>query len=269
MASRLFHIYDVRNMSKPMQERESSLKYMTRSLACYATASVEGRIAVEYFDPSPEVQEKKYAFKCHRQTVKEVDQASGKEQEVDHVWPVNGLAFCPRYNTFASAGSDGTVSIWDFKVKKRLRQYPKFPNPVSAIGFSCDGGKLAIAASYTWDEGEHGLKSAKAPWLGVRRLGDEVRPKGWGKQDDVGTYSYMIGESFTQFFDGIDESRAVWGDLDLITNRQLRAQRAAANPDNSSTHKRKADEMDGSADGGDGRRPRKVVARRPTGILGS
>ncbi|KAG2008923.1 WD40 repeat-containing protein [Coprinopsis cinerea AmutBmut pab1-1] len=185
MASRLFHIYDVRNMSKPMQERESSLKYMTRSLACmldgqgYATASVEGRIAVEYFDPSPEVQEKKYAFKCHRQTVKEVDPASGKEQEVDHVWPVNGLAFCPRYNTFASAGSDGTVSIWDFKVKKRLRQYPKFPNPVSAIGFSCDGGKLAIAASYTWDEGDHGLKSAKAPWLGVRRLGDEVRPKGW------------------------------------------------------------------------------------------
>jgi WD40 repeat protein len=32
-----------------------------------------------------------------------------------------------RYNTFASAGSDGTVSIWDHKVKKRLRQYPKFP----------------------------------------------------------------------------------------------------------------------------------------------
>ncbi|KAG2008939.1 spindle assembly checkpoint protein SLDB [Coprinopsis cinerea AmutBmut pab1-1] len=109
-----------------------------------ASPTSSSPIAVEYFDPSPEVQEKKYAFKCHRQTVKEVDQASGKEQEVDHVWPVNGLAFCPRYNTFASAGSDGTVSIWDFKVKKRLRQYPKFPNPVSAIGFSCDGGKLAI-----------------------------------------------------------------------------------------------------------------------------
>ena len=179
MASRLFHIYDVRNMVKPMQERESSLKYMTRSLACmldgqgYATASVEGRIAVEYFDPSPEAQDKKYAFKCHRQTVKE-----GTE-EVDHVWPVNALAFCPKYNTFASAGSDGTVSVWDFKVKKRLRQYPKYPNPVSAIGFSCDGGRLAVGSSYTWDEGEQGQRSAKAPWLGVRKLGDEVRPKGW------------------------------------------------------------------------------------------
>ncbi|KAH6908479.1 WD40 repeat-containing protein [Coprinopsis sp. MPI-PUGE-AT-0042] len=159
MASRHFHIYDVRNMVKPMQERESSLKYMTRSLACmldgqgYATASVEGRIAVEYFDPSPEAQDKKYAFKCHRQTVKEaVAQPDGttKTEEVDHVWPVNCLAFCPRYNTFASAGSDGTVSVWDFKVKKRLHQYPKYPNPVSAIGFSCDGSKLAVVFLCDW-----------------------------------------------------------------------------------------------------------------------
>ena len=53
----------------------------------FATGSVEGRIAVEYFDPSPEMQDKKYAFKCHRQT------AEGE----DHVWPVNSLAFHPVY----------------------------------------------------------------------------------------------------------------------------------------------------------------------------
>ena len=51
----------------------------------YATASVEGRIAVEYMDPSPEIQDKKYAFKCHRQTI----------DDVDHVWAVNALAFHP------------------------------------------------------------------------------------------------------------------------------------------------------------------------------
>lgn len=34
MASRLFHIYDIRKMDTVAQERESSLKYMTRSLAC-------------------------------------------------------------------------------------------------------------------------------------------------------------------------------------------------------------------------------------------
>lgn len=109
MASRLFNIYDIRKMDAAAQTRESSLKFMTRALACmadgqgeslfvhlavifieirvsgYATASVEGRIAVEYFDPSPEAQDRKYAFKCHRQTL----------NDVDHVWPVNALAFHP------------------------------------------------------------------------------------------------------------------------------------------------------------------------------
>ncbi|KAF8872365.1 WD40-repeat-containing domain protein [Infundibulicybe gibba] len=173
MASRLFRIYDIRNMDARPQDRDSSLKYMTRSLACmpdgqgYATASVEGRIAVEYFDPSEAMQEKKYAFKCHRQTI----------DDVDHVWPVNALAFHPTYNTFVSAGSDATLSIWDHKVKKRLRQY-KFNSPISSLAFNCDGTKLAIAASYTWDEGEAGLKTAERPMVLVRKLGDEVKPKG-------------------------------------------------------------------------------------------
>lgn len=34
MASRLFHIYDIRKMDMPAQERESSLKFLTRALAC-------------------------------------------------------------------------------------------------------------------------------------------------------------------------------------------------------------------------------------------
>ena len=34
MASRLFHIYDIRKMDQPAQIRESMLKFMTRALAC-------------------------------------------------------------------------------------------------------------------------------------------------------------------------------------------------------------------------------------------
>lgn len=138
----------------------------TKSKLGYATASVEGRIAVEYFDPSPASQDKKYAFKCHRQTI----------NDVDHVWPVNSLAFHPTFNTFASAGSDGTVSIWDHKVKKRLRQYPKFPGGVAAVAFNCDGSRIAVGVSSTWDEGEAGFKANSViPWLGVRKIGDEVK----------------------------------------------------------------------------------------------
>ncbi|KIJ11703.1 hypothetical protein PAXINDRAFT_171655 [Paxillus involutus ATCC 200175] len=173
MASRLFHIYDIRKMNEPAQTRESSLKFMTRSLACmvdgqgYAIGSVEGRIGVEYFDPSPEAQDKKYAFKCHRQTI----------DDVDHVWPVNALAFHPVYNTFASAGSDGTVSIWDHKVKKRLRQYPKYSAPIPSVAFNCDGTRLAVGVSYTWDDGEEGAKTAERPAVWIRKTGEEVKPR--------------------------------------------------------------------------------------------
>jgi len=175
MASRLFHIYDVRKMeSGPAQERESSLKFLTRAVACmgdgqgFATGSVEGRIAVEYFDPSAEAQKEKYAFKCHRQTV------DGE----DHVWPVNCIAFHPTFNTFASAGSDGTVSIWDHKSKKRLRQY-QLKQAVPSIAWSCDGRLLAMAESYNWDEGKEGATKSLPPRLLVREVGDEGKPKGW------------------------------------------------------------------------------------------
>jgi cell cycle arrest protein BUB3 len=89
MGNRHIYIYDVRNMNETLQKRESSLKYMTRAVGClptkdgYASSSTEGRVAVEYFDPSPEVQSKKYAFKCHRQV----------QNDVEVVYPVNGLAF--------------------------------------------------------------------------------------------------------------------------------------------------------------------------------
>ena len=145
--------------------RTSRSHQLTLFLPGYATASVEGRIAVEYFDPSPAIQEKKYAFKCHRQTI----------DDVDHVWPVNALAFHPTYNTFASGGSDATVSIWDHKVKKRLRQYTKYNAPVAALAFSADGSRLAIGASYTWDAGEEGARTAERPSLFVRELGEEVK----------------------------------------------------------------------------------------------
>jgi len=161
LAGRLVNIYDVRMMFEdkngtvaPLQSRESSLRYMTKTVACmsngrgFAMSSVEGRIAVEYYDPAPEVQSKKYAFKCHRQAV----------NNEDLVWPVNALAFHPVYNTFASGGSDGTVSLWDHTAKKRLKQFPKYDSAVTSLSFSPSGNKLAIGVSYAWDEQEAGLK---------------------------------------------------------------------------------------------------------------
>ncbi|KAI8144166.1 WD40-repeat-containing domain protein [Fennellomyces sp. T-0311] len=150
MANRQIYVYDIRNMTEPWQTRDSSLRYMIRSLRCmpngegYACCSIEGRVSLEFFDMSPETQAKKYAFKSHRHTV----------NDTEVVYPVNALAFHPILGTFASGGSDCVVSIWDGVNRKRIRQFPRYPDEISSLAFSHDGKKLAIASSYTFDEGE-------------------------------------------------------------------------------------------------------------------
>lgn len=56
----------------PEQERESSLRYQTRCLRCYldatgyAMGSVEGRVAMEYYDMSENVQVSHTCFRMPR-----------------------------------------------------------------------------------------------------------------------------------------------------------------------------------------------------------
>lgn len=165
MSNRDVHIYEIKTLEKvalaqntggpvqvdPWQKRESSMKFMTRAVACmplelgYASSSIEGRISVEWFDPSPEVQAKKYAFKCHRETV----------DGVDVIYPVNTLAYHPVHKTtFASGGGDGTVALWDGATKRRIRQYQKFPASIAAIAFSTNGKYLAVAYSPGFEDGK-------------------------------------------------------------------------------------------------------------------
>ncbi|KAK5583739.1 hypothetical protein RB653_005337 [Dictyostelium firmibasis] len=149
-ADKYITIYDTRQMETPVQKRESSIKYQTRCIRAftdgkgYALASVEGRIAMEYFDPSPAIQSKKYAFKCHRLT----------ESGVDVVYPVNCIAFNPHHGTFATGGCDKNVFFWDGANRKRLHALKTYPTSISSMSFNTDGNILAVASSYTFEEGE-------------------------------------------------------------------------------------------------------------------
>jgi len=180
-AERRVLVYDLRNMSEPEQNRESPLKHQTRCVrifpdgtgtwcvsigaavrvryvprsvisdlsllvagAGFALSSIEGRVAIEYFDPAPEVQAKKYAFRCHRAT----------QNGTDLVYPVNAIAYHPRYGTFATGGCDGVVNMWDGLNKKRICQLRKFDTSISSLAFNSDGSELAMAVSYTFEEGE-------------------------------------------------------------------------------------------------------------------
>eukprot|EP01027_Heterolobosea_sp_BB2_P003958 GEZU01005955.1.p1 GENE.GEZU01005955.1~~GEZU01005955.1.p1 ORF type:complete len:191 (+),score=35.35 GEZU01005955.1:591-1163(+) len=174
MAGRHVYIWDLRNLKEPEQRRESSLKYQTRCIRTfpdgtgYALSSVEGRVAIEYFDPSPEVQSKKYAFKCHRTS------ANG----VDTLYPVNAMAYHPIYGTFATGGCDGMVNIWDGNNKKRLCQYHKYPTSIAALAFNYDGTYLAIASSYTYENGELPPNEQPPDEIYIRMPSEaDVRPK--------------------------------------------------------------------------------------------
>jgi cell cycle arrest protein BUB3 len=180
MTGRVINIYDFGAIAelfstgstdlKPWQQRESSLRYLTRAVACmpndagYATSSIEGRVAVEWFEDTAESQARKYAFKCHRQAAPDGDG--------DIVYPVNSLAFHPVHGTFASGGGDGTVALWDAEAKRRLKQYQKFPNNVAALAFSSDGKYLAVGVCPGFETGQEDYNGSGQTSVLIRELGE-------------------------------------------------------------------------------------------------
>uniref|UniRef100_A0A6U3A785 Uncharacterized protein n=1 Tax=Entomoneis paludosa TaxID=265537 RepID=A0A6U3A785_9STRA len=129
-------------------EAESSQKHQMRCVRFFpdgqsiAVGSVEGRVAVESVVPTSaaaDTMQKMYAFKCHR--------------EGDLVYPVNCIDFHPKFGTFATGGCDGSVVTWDGENRKRLTSF-KVPTSVAAISFNNDGSQMAVASSYTFEDGE-------------------------------------------------------------------------------------------------------------------
>lgn len=148
-------VFDLRHLAQPLVQKESPLKYQIRcvrvfpDLTGFALASVEGRVALEYFEDDTVAAEssrkkRSYAFKCHR----------GKVDGQTLIYPVNSIAFHPTYGTFATGGCDGVVSLWDGVNKKRITHLRQYPTSIAAMDFNHDGSVLAVAASYTYEQGE-------------------------------------------------------------------------------------------------------------------
>mmetsp|Transcript_68334 Transcript_68334/g.193618 ORF Transcript_68334/g.193618 Transcript_68334/m.193618 type:complete len:329 (-) Transcript_68334:87-1073(-) len=176
-SDRCIHIYDLRNLSTRLEKRDSTLKHEVRALKiatdqrAYASGSIEGRCAIEYFD-GEENGRLRYAFKCHRV----------KTEMGESVHSVNAVAYHPVHGTFATGGSDGGVCVWDGYAKKRLWRLDPFHTSVSALDFSADGSLLAMGVSYTFDIGE--LPQPPPVQLAIRPITDsEVMPKSRAPQD--------------------------------------------------------------------------------------
>lgn len=115
MTNRLIHVYDLDNLTKPVQVRESGLQYQIRCVSCFpegfALSSIEGKLSMEFYDIS-----KNYAFRCHR--------------DEDKVNSVNCCLVTNSSHLFTS-GDDGDIVMWDYQLKKKLRTYSFKPNKIS------------------------------------------------------------------------------------------------------------------------------------------
>ena len=112
--------YDLRDLSRPLVNRECLLKYNTRSMCSlpngdgFIIGSIEGRVGVEYLVDSST--QKPFSFRCHRKP---------DSMGVELIYPVNSITVHPVYGTFATGGADGSVCVWDAVAKKRLAYFPK------------------------------------------------------------------------------------------------------------------------------------------------
>lgn len=141
-SARRVRLVDVRKMSSVLYEREPPvLSYQLRGLCVsddtrhYVVGSTEGRVAVDEFEG-----ESGFSFKCHRMD--------------EMAFPVNCVVYDRKYGSFATGGGDGYVAFWDGEARKRIAQWGRWATSVSSIEFDAESERIAIAVSYTFEEGE-------------------------------------------------------------------------------------------------------------------
>jgi mRNA export factor len=173
-AGRDICIIDLSNPGTIFKKVQSPLKWQTRCVSCYfdgsgyAVGSIEGRCAIQYVDPVQQNQ-KGFSFKCHRET---------KSPTETLVYPVNSIAFHPTFGTFATAGSDGTIHLWDKDQRHRLCRYSQVGGSVPTCTFNRTGTIFAYAISYDWSRGHQFNQQSMPNVVKLHAVNEaEVKPR--------------------------------------------------------------------------------------------
>lgn len=142
------NIYDLRNFERAVDLKESSMDVGIRCVAStsytrgYAIGSIDGRVAVEISNPL-NLNSIRYTFRCHPKT------KDGKA----HLVSVNDIAFNPLMGgTFVTGDNEGYVTAWDAQSKRKVHEFPRYPNSVASLSYNHVGQLLAVASSYTYQE---------------------------------------------------------------------------------------------------------------------
>jgi len=139
----------------------------------FAIGSIEGRVAIQYFEEKDSGSN--FSFRCHRK-----DPPSGSKEPVQ-VFAVNDIVFHQQQGTFATAGSDGTVTYWDKDARTRLKSFDAVPGPIVSTGFSRLGNIYGYAVSYDWSKGYGGMVAGHVNKVMLHAVKEEEvrkRPKG-------------------------------------------------------------------------------------------
>ncbi|XP_071717644.1 mitotic checkpoint protein BUB3.3-like [Rutidosis leptorrhynchoides] len=108
----------------------------------FAAGSIEGRVALRYFNPSDQ-NKNGYTFRCF---------PNAKEKR-HSIAAVNDIVFSPSaYGTFITGDNDGYLTMWNAQSKTRVLEMPKFENSIASLSYNCGGQLLAVAISHTYQE---------------------------------------------------------------------------------------------------------------------
>jgi mRNA export factor len=148
LADRTVVLYDIRQLATqrplrdytaPFLDRQSTSLVIFPDRKSFALASIEGRVQIQYL-VTPDDKDRSFVFRCHR--VGNYD-----------AYAVNALAATDAHETLATAGSDGSFVFWDKEKRKRLHEFKRMANPITAIAFNRNGTIFAYATGYDWSRG--------------------------------------------------------------------------------------------------------------------
>lgn len=154
-AERHIVIINLSNPTTIFKTIVSPLKWQTRAVACFpagngfAVGSIEGRVAIQYIEDKDT--SLNFSFKCHRKD------STPATKDSTLVFAVNAIVFHKEHGTFATCGSDGSISSWDKDSKIRLKTFDNLGGPITSSSYNHTGTIFAYAVSYDWSKGYSGM----------------------------------------------------------------------------------------------------------------
>jgi len=178
LSNKRVKIFNLDGQPKEVNDVETPLKYQMRCLAIFrnkmnnqpcgfAQGSIEGRVAIQYVEPSNS--KDNFTFKCHRSP----DLVNGFQE----IFPVNDVCFHPQHMTLVTAGADGRYSFWDKDARTKLKSSEQHQMPITKTAIHGGGNIFAYSIGYDWSRGHEHNQPGTASKIFLLPCGEDLKPR--------------------------------------------------------------------------------------------